>query len=104
MLKEGFWYSKGKPNLPKPKMMSEWAKTGGPEKFAKLLNKVQIRARERHFKGRSTCRVCGCSNGSSEFSYKNVVWPSGLMHYIVDHNVKPSDKFIKFITKEAKGE
>lgn len=106
MLKEGFWHSEGEPDLPKPKVMakaSEWVKTGGPEKFARLLNKVQTRARKRHFKGWSTCRICGRSNGSSEFSYKNVVWPSGLMHYIVDHNVKPSDQFIKFIIREVKG-
>lgn len=99
MLKEGFWYSKDEPNLPKPKMMAtnpRWAK-----RFAKWLREVQVRARKRSFKGWSTCRICGHSNGSSEFSYKGVTWPSGLMHYIVDHNVKPSDQFIQFIIKEV---
>lgn len=103
-MKEGFWYSEDSPNLPKPRIMaktSEWVEAGQPKKFAALLSKVQKRATKRHFKGWSTCRICKCRNGSSEFSHKNVIWPSGLIHYIINHNVKPSNRFVRFIIKEA---
>lgn len=89
----------------KPDVMPEgsgWALSGCPKILAKMLHKVEALARERHYKGWSTCCMCGCRNGSSEYSYKNFVWPSGLMHYIVDHNVKPSYQFITFIAREAK--
>lgn len=98
MLKEGFWDYKNEPKS-EPKT-SGWTRDGLAEKFAKMLMNVQVRARKRHYKGWSTCRICGCKNGSAEFSYKNVIWPSGLMHYITDHNVRPSNGFIRFIMKE----
>lgn len=45
----------------------------------------------------SLCRICGRLNGCSEFTLGEWQWPSGLRHYVEQHNVKPSDEFIEFI-------
>jgi hypothetical protein len=49
------------------------------------------------YKGWSNCRICGRMNGSEEYVFRiNGVkfrFPSGLMHYYTDHNVKPSPEF-----------
>jgi hypothetical protein len=98
--KEGFWYSKDEPNLPKPKQMretSEWVSRGKPRKFFILLSRVERKARCKGCKGSSICRICKNRNGSCTFFYKNWEWPDGLMHYIKNHNVKPSREFIQFI-------
>lgn len=98
--KEGFWYSKDEPNLPKPKQMketSEWVSKKRPRKFSILLSHVEKKAICKGSKGSSICRICKNRNGSRTFFYKNWEWPDGLMHYIKNHNVKPSKEFIRFI-------
>lgn len=51
--------------------------------------------------GESTCRICGKDNGDSEYILKsnNEEWtfPSGYLHYIIDHGVEPSKEFEKFM-------
>lgn len=49
------------------------------------------------YRGCSHCRLCDQVNGNKEFSLGKWVWPDGYMHYIKDHNVKPSDAFYKFV-------
>lgn len=45
------------------------------------------------YRGWSTCRLCGCMNGSREYVQGDWRWPEGLMHYIMVHNVEPSVGF-----------
>jgi hypothetical protein len=52
------------------------------------------------YRGWSTCRICGERNGNKEYTTKKWIWPEGLMHYIQDHNLKPSDAFIDYILRE----
>ena len=54
------------------------------------------------YMGYAHCRSCSLkNNGSSDIvvSYKNTKWifPEGYLHYIKDHNVKPSKGFQDFI-------
>lgn len=41
----------------------------------------------RVYMGYSTCRVCGkADNGDSEHSDGSFIWPSGLAHYVEQHD------------------
>lgn len=100
---EGYWYSKSHKDLPMPVETkdpdSKWI--SHKYQFLKRLDKAEELAEVDSFKGSSSCRICGCRNGSKEFRlrYKSVTWkwPSGFRHYLIEHNVKPSKEFIKFI-------
>lgn len=47
------------------------------------------------YRGWSTCRICGCHNGSSERSLNGYYWPSGLSHYVLKHSVALPEYFIQ---------
>lgn len=72
-----------------------------------LLDKIESKADQEHQKGQSTCRICGCQNGSGEYVFRKVfkhirreiIMPSGYRHYIEKHNVSPdTDSLITFAT------
>ena len=52
--------------------------------------------------GESSCRICSKSNGCDEYQIliDNItcIFPSGYLHYLVDHNIETTETFIKFIT------
>jgi hypothetical protein len=61
------------------------------EKIARYLSDGKITA---HWRGWSTCRICGKMNGSvcktdGEFEY-----PEGYAHYILDHNIQPDGELL----------
>lgn len=74
---------------------------GKPECLA-LMRVAEEKAREKHFKGWSSCRICGQRNGSSDFELNGFKWPSGYSHYINMHNVMPSAEFAGMLVKLAK--
>lgn len=43
------------------------------------------------YRGYSTCRICGISNGCAEQSDGVYRWPEGLAHYVEAHNVWLAD-------------
>jgi len=90
--KEGFWYSKYEPSLPMPEPRT--IKTG-LHKYSLVarLKRVQGDARVSHMRGFSTCRLCGTINGSAQYDWNGWVWPEGLLHYIQEHDVAPSEDF-----------
>lgn len=110
--KEGFWWSKTEPHLPKPIALDyKWK---GRAAFLKALRNVEARidndkyrrCRVSHMKGWSNCRICEQKNGSTEYNLTVLEstweWPVGLLHYVERHNVRPSQSFIDFImTVEA---
>lgn len=53
------------------------------------------------YRGSSTCRICGCHNGSKEYVYGGYRWPQGFRHYVEEHNVEPSEGFKKMLTDAA---
>ncbi len=96
--REGFFYSKSEPNLPrvKHKDKGDWKGIKGSKKaLLNALSEIQNKARKRHYKGWADCRCCKANVGSTEYEYKGWVWPEGLMHYILMHNYRPSDDFIE---------
>lgn len=93
--REGFWQSAEEPHLPAPQ--PEALPWEGQGVFVQALSKVQASRTPRAYRGVSQCRLCGCANGHLEFALFGYVWPQGLMHYVTDHNVKPSSDFRDFI-------
>ena len=53
------------------------------------------------YRGFSNCRICKKINGAAEYSIAKdgikYIYPSGIIHYYKDHNVKPSDEFYNLI-------
>lgn len=96
--REGFWYSKDEPNLPKPVPNSEPFDEQG--EFLSRLAKKEKTASQTQYRGWSTCRLCKKMNGSCEFSSGGWTWPEGYSHYVKVHNVRPSDEFFTFITRK----
>lgn len=98
--REGFWYSKYEPLLPKPiENEKPWK---GKKEFVAALKAKQARLRPNRYKGWSTCRICKCNNGSTEFTYHGWRWPEGLTHYVEEHNVRPSLAFQELIVGHLK--
>jgi len=97
----GFWYSKQEPDLPKPVAKKQPFKD--QDDFLEALKKVEGRKTvgKRHYRGWSTCRICKCKNGSTEFYCDGWVWPEGYKHYISEHNVVPDKAFYQFIMEKA---
>ena len=111
-MREGFWYSEYEKDLPMPQANDKpWE---GKDEFLDYLTDVESDALTNYWaanegvdyepcdevigmRGFSICRICGIGNGSHEFHINDWYWPEGLRHYIEEHNVRPSDEFIKFI-------
>ncbi len=51
----------------------------------------------RAYMGYSPCRFCGRDNGCLELSDGTYVWPEGLPHYLVEHAVRPPDRFVTHV-------
>ncbi len=92
---EGFWRTGPGCRLPMPVPAARpWS---GREAFVLSLRRVQREAGRFHFKGSSSCRLCGRANGSAEFRLGGWRWPSGFAHYIEDHGVVPTEAFRSFV-------
>lgn len=46
-------------------------------------------------RGFSTCRICGCPNGTSELTDGVFIWPDGLSHYLKEHQVRLPSYFVE---------
>lgn len=95
---EGYWYSKYSPEYLMPQAQAEpWP---GKAEFLKALDRWESDAHVVAYRGWSTCRICGCHNGSEEFEHDGWRWPQGYKHYIVEHNVKPSLAFYHAVMRK----
>jgi len=102
MIREGFWRSTYEQELPMPVACDDpWA---GQDVFIDQLEAVEASSETISYRGWSTCRICGCSNGSREYQAPGATWPEGLKHYITDHNVVPSQAFVDYISSVIKEE
>jgi hypothetical protein len=53
----------------------------------------------RAFMGLSPCRLCGQSNGALELTDGTFLWPSGLAHYVRDHQVRLPGEFVQHVER-----
>jgi hypothetical protein len=96
----GFWYSAYDTTFPKPIPNPEpW---DGQYQFSLKLKKIENSGDVtiRRYRGSSRCRICDISNGSWEFQCDGWVWPEGFLHYVDEHNVKPSEEFICYVMEK----
>jgi len=106
---EGLWrknkskkeYDSKKNEIPYP---TPYKKKWDKENFIKKLIKIEkILINKKKFKvlyekNIKNCKICNLENIDNKFYYiKNNYWSSSLLHYILEHNIKPSDEFINLI-------
>lgn len=96
--REGYWKSKEEPDLPMPVE----GKKAVPATVNAALVRAQLLAEQTAYKGSSTCRICGISNGSLAYSLGGWTWPSGFLHYVEQHKVMPSKEFRDFLASQPK--
>lgn len=53
-------------------------------------------------RGISRCRLCGEVNGNQTFNDGAWEWPSGLLHYVGRHWVRPPQEFIDHCVRQRK--
>lgn len=94
----GYWYSKYRPKLPKPEANSSLLSSDEIEKICKYLN--WEKHGNYHTLGFSDCRICEQENGNSCTYDDKYIWPSGLSHYLKDHNCELPDEFVDYCLHE----
>ena len=106
---EGLWrknkskkeYDSKKNEIPYPiPYKKKWDKDTFIKKLIKieriLINKKKFKVL--YGKYMKNCKLCDFENIDDKFYYiKNNYWASSLLHYILEHNIKPSDDFINLI-------
>lgn len=67
-------------------------------KLKNLENKIK-KNKFHKFKNINNCFLCNKFDNKEDGYYllDNIIWKSSLIHYIKYHNIKPTNKFIKFI-------
>lgn len=101
LLPIGFWYSKEEPHLPKPKRFID--PSWNSEERQIVLGYLDSCQAVGHYKGSSTCRLCGDErNGSCDLADDKFVFPSGFAHYISDHHLRPSKRFIRHVLRRVR--
>jgi hypothetical protein len=89
----GLWLGTDDPGLPDVHRYID--PTADPAERAPIANRLDagIRGgRALSYMGPSTCRICGCLNGSGELTDGVFIWPEGLSHYVRDHGVTLPDE------------
>ena len=115
--KVGFWKCDNEPFLPLPAISenknehcvefinkcNEWIKlTNTIKKYEMSLMRFSANINDDKFvsyMGCSTCRICNIKNGDAEYNYNGFIFPEGIFHYIVDHNIIINDEFKNMILK-----
>lgn len=88
----GYWWSEFEQDLPSP---SKHVGPYSPEEKQRIVSYLQGGDTVHQYRGSSSCRICGCRNGSTEYTDGEYIWPSGLTHYIEDHDVLLPLEFVE---------
>jgi hypothetical protein len=106
-LYEGYGYSECSPDYPMPLQTDVPVRQDFLDNLEILLGLMLEPDQEwsvslNNYMGHSSCRLYDKdNNGSAEYtiSNNNVTFnvPCGIFHYYKDHNVQPSDDFLKFV-------
>ena len=88
----GYWYSAYEPHYPHPAEMIDTSYSD-PQLVEYLNSGIQCN----EYRGSSTCRFCGISNGSREKTDGDCIWPVGLAHYVEHHHVKLPQEFLDHV-------
>lgn len=105
---EGYWYSTNGNNYSNIYRLKEFPKveerikpTKVSEEFIAKLEKLEALQKSakklRHYMGYSKCTVCQCLNGTSEYYTDKWAWPTGYLHYLLEHNVQTTEEFYNYV-------
>ncbi len=100
---EGYWYSESEPNYPKPipNVLSD-------EEAKLLSDKIEEKENQATpvlYRGFSFSRITGERLGCKEFQTQEWKWPADFRtHYVLEHRVRPTDEFLKYIGFEIEQE
>jgi len=96
---EGYWYSKYEPEYPMP--LANVLTEEQAEKIYNLILEKEKIARVNMYMGRSASRITGEMLGNKEYETDKWRWPGDFAkHYVLDHKIKPSNEFLKYIGYE----
>lgn len=98
---EGYWYS---PQIQKydkivyptpiPNVLTDFE----AEEIFKLIKEKEKVAKEVRYRGMSSSRITGEALGNLEYQTDEWLWPGDFAsHYVLEHKVKPTDEFLKYI-------
>ena len=102
MNREGFWRQYERRNDKDDYARYPWPMATdiawlGKREFLIALRALEQTAMKIRYKGHSSCRICGKSNGSVEHKANGWLWPEGYIHYVEEHNVRPSLAFQEMV-------
>lgn len=97
LIKIGYWFSVDEPDLPIPRA-TVW-NSFEKETVAAYLDEGEVYG---EYRGWSTCRMCEASNGSKDLTDGVYIWPSGLSHYVREHDVQLPSAFVAHVLEQAR--
>ena len=98
---EGYWYNKQHPEypMPIPNVLSQEE----AQRIFFLIKEKEKEAKELSYLGVSFSRITGEDVGCNEFQTDEWVWTGAFAeHYVLNHKVKPSEEFLKYIGHKKK--
>lgn len=95
----GYWYSDQEPYYPHPELFID--ENFDPEIRDWVIRYLKFSFPVHHYRGFSFCRFnCGgIPPGTSDNSDGEFIFPSGFIHYVEKHHVKPPQEFIDKVIK-----
>lgn len=91
----GYWVSDSNPTWPNPACFVDESQDDELKaRVAIYLNSGECWVVSM---GYSSCRLCGCQNGSVNLTDGYYEWPSGLAHYLEVHDVRLPDEFVQHV-------
>jgi len=94
----GYWYSgREVPDWPDPR---NWIDSNWPEEDRDLVvAHLEDGAVAEAYCGFARCRICDELAGSISRTDGTYLWPDGLVHYLLEHDVRLPDEFVEHVRK-----
>ena len=85
--------SGGDSDLPDPRDYID--ESWDPTLREQIVERLSLGAAYARWMGYSSCRICGCLNGTKCFTLDGTwVWPEGFSHYVEEHGVRPPQEMV----------
>lgn len=83
--------------MPIPNVLAE----GEAQELYILIITKQFQAKKQYYMGDSFSRITGKTLGNEQYETDEWIWPGDFAkHYVLDHKVRPTDEFLKYIKNE----
>jgi len=86
----GFWETEDEPNRYVDPNWNEKERT-------LVISYLEAGTISERYRGLAHCRVCGVMNGSQDLTDGTWIWPSGLAHYLREHEIRPPQSFVDYV-------